>query len=129
MRQGARFLLDTHVLIWLESDLSRISLAVLAQLRDPDNLIYASNVSLWEMVIKQSAGKLSAVMDVARALRRMQMLDLPIRLAHIEQVRLLPLHHRDPFDRILVAQAQAERLTLVTADRRLDVYDVSILRA
>jgi PIN domain nuclease of toxin-antitoxin system len=120
-----QFLFDTHILIWLNSGDSRITKAVLARLRDADSVMYSA-ASAWEIAIKQSAGKLQPAQPLSAYARKAGITELPVTTRHAEIAGKLPLHHRDPFDRMLVAQAIAEELTLVTADRRLKDYDVPI---
>ena len=119
------FLLDTHILIWLNSGDNRITKATLARLREADSVIYSA-ASAWEIAIKQSAGKLQPLQPVSAYARKARIPELPVTTRHAEIAGKLPLHHRDPFDRMLVAQAIAEDLTLVSADRRLKDYDVQI---
>jgi PIN domain nuclease of toxin-antitoxin system len=119
------FLLDTHILIWLNSGDNRITKATLARLREADSVIYSA-ASAWEIAIKQSAGKLQSLQPVSAYARKGRIPELPVTTRHAEIAGKLPLHHRDPFDRMLVAQAIAEDLTLVSADRRLKDYDVQI---
>jgi len=85
--------------------------------------------SIWELAIKQSIGKLAIPGNIEDTLRYNGIALMRIELAHIDGVRSLPLHHGDPFDRLLIAQAQAEGLTLVSRDRWFEAYDVSLLRA
>jgi len=105
-----------------------LSAAALALFEDADSALYVSIASLWECAIKCSVGKLrlpaSFYQSVARDYRI-----LSVRLNHIEAYASLPMHHRDPFDRLLVVQAQLGGLTLVTRDQNIANYDVSILIA
>ena len=126
---ATRFLLDSHVAFWWDQDRVRISRSVLRAVSDPDNEIFVSAVTLWELAIKKSTGKLFFGGSFTQLVSGHDFLELPVLGIHTDFIARLPLHHRDPFDRMLVAQAQAERLTLITADQRLAAYDVSILRA
>lgn len=126
-RQERSFLLDTHVLLWLNSDLSRIAAAVIAEL-DAAESVYFSAASAWELAIKQSLGKLEMAGSIAAFAAQAGLLELPVTARHAEAVARLPMHHRDPFDRMLVAQAVLEDLVLVTADQRLASYSIGILR-
>lgn len=121
-------LLDTHVLLWALAEPRRLPSAASAAIRHPDNRVFFSAASTWEIAIKVSLGKLVAdVRAVARAASDADFDELPISVAHSLLVRDLPPHHRDPFDRILVAQAMEEGLTLVSRDPVLRAYDVRIL--
>jgi len=120
------YLIDTHVLLWLDQKPDRLSQRLLDLLRDPSNEVYCSAVSLWEIAIKQSVGKL-VFAGTLPDLTRYGFAELPVRARDAEAVRHLPMHHRDPFDRMLVAQAMAENLVLVTGDRQMLAYEVAIL--
>jgi len=126
-----RFLLDTHIFVWTKTAERPVLPHILSQMADPSNEVMVSLASAWELCIKASVGKLKGdssllVGDEAsfkRALETSGLLMLPIVPAHIFAVRNLQMHHRDPFDRLIVAQAMTEGMTLITADRRLDVYE------
>jgi PIN domain nuclease of toxin-antitoxin system len=124
-----RLLLDTQALIWSVGSSSLLAAPARRALEDAANTVVVSVVSLWEAVIKQATGKLVLGEDLAYAARERGFDVLPIHEEHARAVADLPLHHRDPFDRMLVAQARHEGLTLVTADRRLEAYSVAVLRA
>ncbi len=117
-----KLLLDTHVLLWAAADSPRIK-AIRKRLLAPDNAVYFSVASLWEIAIKVSLGKLQAD---AVALRDAALdngfAELPVLGQHALHVGGLPWHHRDPFDRLLVAQANAEPMRLLTADEQLLAY-------
>jgi PIN domain nuclease of toxin-antitoxin system len=126
-----RFLLDTHIFVWTKTAERPVLPHILSQMADPSNEVMVSLASAWELCIKASVGKLKGdasllVGDEAsfkRALETSGLQMLPIVPAHIFAVRKLQMHHRDPFDRLIVAQAMTEGMTLITADRRLDVYE------
>lgn len=119
-------LLDTHVILWWLTDDLTLSDEVKTRLDDePD--VYVSPASLWEVTIKQSIGKLSEPTDVAEEIGDSGFRELPITLHHAIVAGRLPLIHRDPFDRMLVAQAQCEGLTLVSRDPHVQRYDVGLL--
>lgn len=126
-----KLLLDTHVWIWWLTDPDRLSRRAHAALVAPDNQLHLSPASTWEMVVKFAAGRLemdgSAEELLEEAIIASGVRPLPIEHSHALQVAKLPPHHRDPFDRMLIAQAQVERLALVSADRALADYDVEIL--
>jgi PIN domain nuclease of toxin-antitoxin system len=91
-------------------------------IRDPENTVFVSAVSLWEIWLKQSLGKLRLPVDFTDRLAAESFESLPLMAAHARQVAVLPWRHRDPFDRMLVAQAQVEKLVLLTADEALTAY-------
>ncbi|MDG4826758.1 type II toxin-antitoxin system VapC family toxin [Asanoa sp. WMMD1127] len=120
-------LLDTHVVLWSLAADPELGEEMLDRLRhDPD--IYLSSVSVWEIAIKQSLGKLKGPVDLAEHACDMGFRDLPIANSHALLAGRLPAHHRDPFDRMLVAQASVEGLTLVTRDPAILRYDIATLR-
>ncbi|TDC53673.1 type II toxin-antitoxin system VapC family toxin [Micromonospora sp. KC207] len=120
-------LLDTHVALWAITGDATLGTEFLDQLRhEPD--IFLSPVTLWEITIKQSAGKLAGPPDLAERVRDMGFRELPVTHAHAIAAGRLPPHHRDPFDRMLVAQAITESLTLATRDASIALYDVDVLK-
>ena len=122
----ARYLLDTHILLWLNSGIRRIPKAVIRQIDEADQ-VYSSAASAWELSIKQSLGKIALAAPLSRFVREAGMLELPVTMQHAEAAAALPLHHRDPFDRMLVAQAMIEDLLLITADHRIAEYAIRSL--
>jgi PIN domain nuclease of toxin-antitoxin system len=126
-----RILLDTNVLLWWLFEPSRLTVPAHAALVDPANAVYASAVCAWEIAIKLSTGKLNVPHNVGQwlpaELIRHRFEPFPIRVHHVTAVEHLPRHHADPFDRLLVAQAQQDDLTLVTSDARLQAYGVGVL--
>ncbi|MBM3548416.1 MAG: type II toxin-antitoxin system VapC family toxin [Alphaproteobacteria bacterium] len=121
-----RLLLDTHAFIWWRAREQEISNEIRAAIQDADD-VFVSVVSAWEIAIKTSVGKFALQASVEEGIRESHFEILPIDLKHTDAVAALPFHHRDPFDRMLIAQCQVEKLTLVTADRRLQPYDVPFL--
>jgi PIN domain nuclease of toxin-antitoxin system len=121
-------LLDTHVLLWW-LDGSHLSEAVAARIADPSELVLVSAASIWEAAIKAALGKLDTPESLATAVGAEGFEPLPITFHHAGQAGALPPHHRDPFDRMLIAQAQIEGLTLVTHDPAFDPYGLDLLRA
>ena len=120
-----RLLLDTHLLVWAMGSPERLSAALAAMLQDPANTPVFSVASLWELVIKQGLGKPD--FRVEPALLRRALLDggwqeLPVQAHHALAVAALQLLHRDPFDRLLLAQASSDGLLLITADQQLAAY-------
>ncbi len=127
-----KLLLDTHVLLWILTESSKLSLPVIRSYQDPDNTVYVSAASFWEIGIKISLGKLSFhktdwTAAIKEELGRNGIRWLAIEPAHCAQVSTLPFHHRDPFDRLLVAQALCEEMALATADTALATYGVKII--
>jgi PIN domain nuclease of toxin-antitoxin system len=124
-----RLLLDTHALLWTLDDDSALRPDARRVIIVPGNDVFVSVASAWEIAIKGAKGRLKARDDLEAALDAQQFATLPITIAHTLRVRDLPHHHRDPFDRMLVAQAQLEGLTIVTRDERIRRYDVATLPA
>ncbi|WP_300007668.1 type II toxin-antitoxin system VapC family toxin [Pseudonocardia sp.] len=128
-----RYLLDTHVWLWLQSDTARVPDSVRTRLADPASTVLLSSVSSWEIAIKFARGKLPLpeppATYVPTRMYRDAITALPVSHAHALHVATLPHHHSDPFDRLLIAQAQLEGIPLVTADRRIPRYDVEVLPA
>ena len=122
-----RYLLDTHALLWALGEPTALSPQTRDIIADPTNLIFVSVASLWECAIKASIGKLDLPDDFFDAINETGYEVLPIQIAHLTRYRSLPMHHRDPFDRILVAQAQAEALTLITRDPEIAKYQIERL--
>lgn len=126
-----KLLLDTHAFIWLDMAPDRVSAAALAACQSPDNELYLSLASAWEIQIKTQIKRLSLrvplgqMIDVQRVDNGLQL--LPITLDHVQALSDLPLHHNDPFDRLLIAQARAEGAHLVSADRSFAQYPVDVI--
>ncbi|MES3025237.1 MAG: type II toxin-antitoxin system VapC family toxin [Pseudomonadota bacterium] len=117
-----RLLLDTHIYLWVVMDDPRLSKAARTMIGDADG-VYVSGASIWEVAIKASIGKLDV--DVAQLVAEIEsggFIELPVRAKHAAKVRDLPHIHKDPFDRILIAQAMSEPLLLLTADKQLAGY-------
>ncbi|WP_431943760.1 type II toxin-antitoxin system VapC family toxin [Micromonospora marina] len=120
-------LLDTRVALWAITGDATLGVEFLDRLRhDPD--VFLSPVSLWEITIKQRAGKLSGPPDLAERVRDMGFRELPVTHDHAITAGRPPPHHRDPFDRMLVAQAITEDLTLATRDASIPLYEVDVLK-
>jgi PIN domain nuclease of toxin-antitoxin system len=126
-----KLLLDTHVWLWAMVSPERLNQATRTAIADPTNEAWLSVASAWETAIKRALGKLALdpalLVDVSIQQLRIQV--LPIALDHALEAASLPAHHRDPFDRMLVAQARLEGLTLVTADHLLQKYDQGVMWA
>ena len=123
-----RYLLDTHTLIWLFSNNPQLSNQARSIITDESNELFVSIASIWEMTIKSSLGKLNLTIPlsdlIAQKLIPSDIQLLPIQLEHLAVLQILPFHHRDPFDRILIAQAISDRLTLLSTDAAFKSYDV-----
>jgi PIN domain nuclease of toxin-antitoxin system len=122
-----RLILDTHAALWWLSGDERFGTAAEEQLTDATNQVLLSAAVVWEVAIKRALGKLSAPDDLADTLVAGGARPLPIGLEHAAAVEQLPWHHRDPFDRLLVAQAMIERAALVSADEALRAYEVPVV--
>jgi PIN domain nuclease of toxin-antitoxin system len=120
-------LLDTHVVLWALGDVQNLSPAAGDALADGSIPAYVSAASIWEISIKRAAGKLKAPDDLLAQIADASFDSLPIDQEHADIAGGLPLHHRDPFDRMLVAQARCEQLTVVTRDERIAAYGVPVL--
>jgi PIN domain nuclease of toxin-antitoxin system len=120
-------LLDTHTLLWSVGDEDRLSLRAHDVLSAGVVPAYVSAASIWEIAIKRAAGKLRAPDSLLEKVADARFIELRITFEHGLLAGELPPHHRDPFDRMLVAQAQSEGLTLVTNDERIAAYDVPVL--
>jgi PIN domain nuclease of toxin-antitoxin system len=122
-----KILLDTHILIWWLENNTKLNQKIKEVIQD--STVYVSSVSALEIGIKASIGKLKTPEDLQERLTVNAFIELPFTIAHGQQVAHLPLIHRDPFDRLLIAQAKLEGLTLVTADKIMQQYDVDVALA
>ena len=125
----ARLLLDTHVVLWALAEPEKLTRPARMALEDAENEVFVSVVSGWEIAIKRGLGKLEAPDDLEAAIRMQGFEPLLMTFHHAAQAGSLPPHHRDPFDRMLIAQTQAEGLVLVTRDPDIPRYGVHILAA
>lgn len=126
-----KILLDTHTFIWWDSSPEKLSDAVLKACQDKENLILFSMVSIWEMQIKHQLGKLSLSMPLRELINEQQQKNalniLPIAAKHIFELEMLPDHHKDPFDRLLIAQASIEGAFLASCDPIFRLYPVNLI--
>ncbi len=123
-----RLLLDTHVFLWWLDDSPRLSVPARAAIGSPDATVHVSAATIWEIAIKAKLGRLNAgKSDLAAEIEANLFVELAISARHAQRAGTLPRHHEDPFDRMLVAQAQQERLVLVTHDGTLKRYGISLL--
>jgi PIN domain nuclease of toxin-antitoxin system len=127
-----KLLLDTHIFIWWADKPEKLSPAALSALEDEANELLLSVASVWEMQIKIQLGKLKLSLPLKELVKNQQDTnDLrvsPVALTHVLALDALPFHHKDPFDRLLIAQSIAEGLTIVTADSQFSVYSVKLLQ-
>ncbi|MEL6777513.1 MAG: type II toxin-antitoxin system VapC family toxin [Cyanobacteria bacterium J06597_16] len=127
-----QLLLDTHIFLWLNDRPENLSQAAIESCATPTNELFLSLVSLWEIQIKSQLGKLQISVPWQTMVQRQRddngLQILAISEAHIDQLGSLELHHRDPFDRLLIAQAQIEKMRLVSADRAFSNYEVTVIQ-
>ncbi len=125
-----KLLLDTHVFLWLRSEPEKVSSKALNLYQERNNSVYLSIVSVWEMQIKRQIGKLDLNMPLQEIIEEQcetnNLQILPLRLKHIFGLQDLPLHHKDPFDRLLLVQSQIENLYLISSDSTLKLYQVNL---
>ena len=122
-----RVLIDTHIFIWCDRQPSAVPSALLRTLRDRRNDVFVSAASVWEIAIKRASGKLAFAARIVDTVEQLGFELLPVTGVHAEHAGGLPRHHGDPFDRLLVAQAQLEGLVLGTQDPQMRPYGVAIL--
>lgn len=123
-----RLLLDTHVLLWWLGDDRRLKTLERRAIADADAIVHVSAATVWEIAIKKNLGRLDVDTEaLERAMEAGAMVELAIRWRHAKATAALPRHHEDPFDRLLVAQAQIEGLVLVSYDTVFREYDVALL--
>ncbi len=123
----SRYLLDTHVLIWWLADDPKLQQTTIDIMETETNELFVSAASTWEISIKRSQGKLQIDANIHEVIRQEGFLELPIRNLHGELAGRLPPHHKDPFDRMLVAQASQEGMMLLTHDTVFEKYDVPVI--
>ncbi len=122
-------LLDTHSFLWFIENNPKLNADMVALIKNRDNDVFLSTVSLWEIAIKSSLGKLQLGMPFRLfvlsqvSLNNINLLDIAVR--HIEEVAILPFHHKDPFDRLLIAQATVEQMPIISLDTTFDAYGVT----
>jgi len=125
-----KLLLDTHVFIWWDSDPAKLSKKALALCSDPGNTLFLSVASAWEMQIKMQLGKMKLAFPLQDIIREQQkdngLQIIPVELAHVLALQSLPAHHKDPFDRLLIAQARAESAVLVSKDKTFSKYQIDL---
>ncbi|HEX3185769.1 MAG TPA: type II toxin-antitoxin system VapC family toxin [Pyrinomonadaceae bacterium] len=127
-----KLLLDTHIFIWWVDQPEKLSLAALSALEDEANELLLSVASVWEMQIKIQLGKLKLSLPLKELINNQQetndLMVSPVALTHVLALNSLPFHHKDPFDRLLIAQSIEEKLTIVTADSQFSAYSAKLLQ-
>lgn len=124
------YLLDTHAFLWYLADDPQLPAYAKACIENPNHEIYVSIASFWEITIKHALGKLrlkTPIVEIHAVTQQQEITILPITIQHLVRLQTLPFHHRDPFDRLLIAQSLAEGLDLLSGDRAFAVYPVQCL--
>ena len=122
-----RLLLDTHTLLWWILNSVNLGQAARTAIADTENQVFVSAVSIYEIAYKRNAGRLEAPEDLLGTVENLGFDFMAFTLSHADLAGRLPMHHRDPFDRILVAQAMNEDLILITADANIHTFDVNVM--
>jgi len=121
------FLLDTHIFVWAMEGSKLLPESIKNKIADPNNKIFVSVASIWEIVIKRHLKKIKIAFDIETSIEKAGIEVLAIEASHALETEKLPPHHKDPFDRMLVAQAIVEKLMIITEDGKIKKYDVSVL--
>ena len=124
-----RLLLDTHAFLWWLVDAPKLADGARAAIADPRNEVLVSAITGWEIAVKRAKGRMTAPDNLMSMIDDKGLTHLPLTFYHAEQAAILPMHHRDPFDRFLIAQSQAEGLVLVTRDAHIPLYGVRTMAA
>jgi len=124
-----KFLLDTHTLVWWLANDATLSQTARKIIANPDNLIFISAASVWEIAIKKQIGKLNVPDNLEAQIEQEDFQAIPINISHAAYIEKLPLHHKDPFDRIIIAQAICEKMKIITRDKKFDVYPVEVIKS
>ena len=125
----ARLLLDTHTVLWWLTAPEKLHRDAFQSIESEHNEVFVSSVSVWEIAVKQALGKLKAPVNLEAVVKEQDFIPLNLTFLHAEQAGALPQHHGDPFDRMLIAQAQAEGLILVTRDAHIQLYGIRTMSA
>jgi PIN domain nuclease of toxin-antitoxin system len=126
---GNKFLLDTQVFIWWMKEDAELSKDIKLILKNPQNIIYLSTVSVWEMIIKKTLRKLRLPSEWKQTISNSHFITLPVYLKHTLRLESLPIRHKDPFDRMLIAQALSEEVTLISGDEKIWRYGLPVIKA
>lgn len=124
-----RYLLDTHVFIWAMEKKKRLPESIKNEITNPDNIIFISVATVWEIIIKSAKKKLKTPKDIKGDIAASNFQLLSIEVEHVLGIKELPGIHKDPFDRILISQAKIENLTLITSDEKIWKYKTPLIRA
>lgn len=127
--ENNKYLLDTHIFIWSMEKNKRLSRELISLIENPQNVIFLSVVTVWEMIIKKARKKLRFSKNIESEIKTVGFHLLPIELRHVLAIDVLPNYHHDPFDRMLIAQAKSESATLITNDEKIWKYNVVVLKA
>lgn len=127
MAENKRFLIDTQIFLWWLDDNPKLSDEIKNLLRNPKNEVFLSVISVWEILIKKELKKLKIPSDLNTVIEKCGFDILSIELSHVFGIDKLPFHHKDPFDRMLVSQASEEQMTLISADKKIRKYQISVL--
>lgn len=123
-----RYLIDTHIFIWWMERSNRLSRNIFNLLNNPQNKVFLSVASVWEVIIKKAKKKLKTPKDVEGGIKASGFIPINVEILHVLGIEKLPMYHDDPFDRIIISQTKAERLTLITADKKIWKYNLPLLR-
>lgn len=124
-----RYLIDTHIFIWWMEGSNRLSRNIFNLLNNPQNKVFLSVASVWEVIIKKAKKKLKTPKDVEGGIKASGFIPISVEILHVLGIEKLPMYHDDPFDRIIISQAKVERLTLITADKKIWKYNLPLLKA
>ena len=127
MNGNGSFLLDTHVFIWWMKNDKILPEKLKQLIENQNNLIFLSVISIWEMIVKSKLGKLKLPANWSKSFENIRFEIMPLELKHILTLEKLPLHHKDPFDRMLISQAISEKTTLITNDQKIKKYKVKTI--
>ena len=122
------YLLDTSVLIWAMEKNPRLKPELISLLENPEVLVFVSVASIWEIVVKREKTPLKVPKNIVKSIKNVNFQILPIESDHVMEIERLSSYHNDPFDRMLISQARAEKLTLISSDKKIGKYKVKLLK-
>ncbi|WP_338812168.1 type II toxin-antitoxin system VapC family toxin [Bernardetia sp. Wsw4-3y2] len=126
MNTVSKYLIDTHIFLWILSDYKKLSTKALEIIENTDNILFLSSISFWEIAIKSSIGKLNipiSLNDLEKEAQSRNIITLNITTKHFLNVANLPFHHQDPFDRVIISQSHLENIPLISADGKFQDYE------